>query len=990
MISCQNETGLFSMSAGRRALLFASSAILLATIAGHPAAAQNTAAQSDQQAADDEELEQIVVTGSRIRRSPLETPQPVMTLTAEDIDKTGQVSLGEFLQRLPVAGSAINRANNSSGNLGFPPDGGGIGAGASEIDLRYLGSKRTLVLVDGRRWIKGSSASGVSGAVDLNTIPVNVIDRIEVLQDGASTIYGSDAIGGVVNVITKNAYDGFEVSAYGGTFLNKGDGTSQEYTFRWGASGENTRVMLAASFTDQGKVFAGDRKISQFPIAGITDGTGGSSGTPQGRFIFTDPRTGETLSITLNDGALNDGGANKPAFDPLDPFGGDFHPFTTADRFNFQPFNLLLTPNKRVNIFGKAEVDVTDRIVFEMKAAYNNRRSVNQAAPEPLFMGSDAGAGFFLDNIFIPADHPFNPFGIDLNGGGSDPNLILIGRRPIEAGPRIFKQNVDTWVLSGTLSGEVDFAGRTVYWDFNATWAQNQANQRKFGAFNARKLALALGPVDECAAVPGCVPFNIFGGQGPNGQGSITQEMLDFVTFVQKDESEQRFFDVTFNVTGDMFDLPAGPLGYAFGYEHRKEQGFFTPDSVVSSGETAGVPASPTEGQFNVDEVYGEVNIPLVADLPFMRLLEANGSFRVSDYNTSGSKTVFKFGGDWRVNDDLLIRGTWSEGFRAPGIGELFNSGSRFDSTINDPCSDATGQTLANCQALGVPAGFTQINPQISVNTGGNPNLQPETSNTWTAGFAFSPDWFGEGSGFESLVVEANYYNIDLKNAIQALNAQDQLDQCVATLDPLFCSGIERGPGGSIIRFENQLTNIGRIKTDGIDWSVILTSEQFDVGQFRLSWLNTWLDSYKEFTLGPSGTLVPNERAGTELGSPERGFVEYKSTLALDWFYREFSVNFLLRYMSSLKETCPFDGSLGSLCSDAANGVNKIGSRLYGDLTVTWTPHIWKGDWALSVGVNNLFDTSTPICYSCDLNSFDGTLYPIPGPFGWVRLTWRR
>ncbi|GIX16447.1 MAG: TonB-dependent receptor [Rhodothalassiaceae bacterium] len=973
---------------------YLATASLLALLMGAPALAQQAAPQSDNQAV--EEIEEVVVTGSRIRRSPLEVPQPILNYSSEDIAKTGQASLGEFLQRLPIAGSAINRANNSSGNLGFPPDGGGIGAGASEIDLRYLGSKRTLVLVDGKRWVKGSSASGVSGAVDLNTIPVNVIDRIEILQDGASTIYGSDAIGGVVNIITKNAYEGFDVSAYGGTFLNKGDGTTQEYTFRWGAQTETTRVMLAASFTDQGKVFAGDRKISQFPIAGVSDGSGGSSATPQGRFIFFDPRVGEVFSITLNDGVLNDG-VTKPVFDPNDLANSDFHPFTTADRFNFQPFNLLLTPNKRVNIFGKAEVDLADNITFRGVAAYNNRRSVNQAAPVPLFLGSDAGSGFFLDNVFIPADHPFNPFGIDLNGGGDDPNLILLARRPIEAGPRIFRQNVDTWLLSGTVEGELEVAERPVYWDVNVTWAQNNAVQRFFNNINARRLAIALGPVDRCLAEPGCVPFNIFGGQGPDGKGSITQEMLDYVRFTQQDTSRQEFFDVTVNVSGDAIDLPAGPLGYAFGYEHRKETGFFQPDAAVIAGETADVPASPTAGGFNVDEVYGEINVPLVADAPFARLFEVSGSFRVSDYNTSGSETVFKAGGNWRVNDDLLIRGAWSEGFRAPGIGELFNTGSRFDSTINDPCSNATGQTAQNCAQLGVPSGFVQINPQISVQTGGNPNLEPETSDTWTAGFAYSPSWL-EGGVIESAVIEANYYNIDLKNAIQALNAQEQLNNCVATLDPAFCNGIVRGPGGSIIAFANQLTNIGRIKTDGIDWSVVLTTRQYDVGQFRVTWHNTWLNSYKEFTPGPGGVLIKNERAGTELGSPERGFIEYKSTLALDWFWREFSVNFILRYMSSLTEVC--GGSLHDfgkqdLCSNPGPssddpGTNKIGDRLYADLAINWSPEYLGGSWTLTVGVNNLFDTSTPLCFSCDLNSFDGTLYPIPGPFGFVRLTYRR
>ena len=972
----------------RRAVLTSCATGALVTASASASAQQPAGEGGDEEAA----IEEVVVTGSRIRRSALEQPQPVINLSAEDIDRSGQVAVADFLQRLPISGSAINRTNNSSGNLGFPPDGSGIGAGASEIDLRYLTSKRTLVLVDGRRWIKGSSASGVSGAVDLNTIPVGIIERIEILQDGASTIYGSDAIGGVVNIITSDRYDGFTASAYGGTYFNKGDGTTQEYDFRWGAEAERTRVLLDVSFTKQGAVSAADRKISQFPIAGVSDGSGGSSGTPQGRFIFRDPNTGVVSSITLNDGVLNNGSTAIPFFDPDNPgSGGDFHSFTTADRFNFQPFNFLVTPNKRVNIFAKAEYDVTDSILFKLTASYNNRRSTNRAAPEPLFLGSDAGSGFFLDNVFIPADHPFNPFGFDLDGTD---NLILIGRRPLEAGPRIFRQNVDTWLVTGAFEGDFAVAGRQVYWDFNVTWAQNQANQRKFGAFNARKLALALGPVDDCARIPGCVPFNIFGGQGPDGTGSITKEMLDFVTFVQKDESEQRLFDLTLNVTGNLLDLPAGPLGYALGYEHRKETGFFLPDSVVSSGETAGVPASPTDGGFNVDEFYGEINVPLLADLPMVRRLEANGSFRISDYDLFGSNTVFKFGGDWRVNADFLIRGSYSEGFRAPGIGELFNTGSRFDATITDPCSNAAGATLTNCQALGVPTGFVQINPQISVNTGGNPNLKPETSNNWTVGFVYRPSFVEEALRLESVVIEANYYNIQLDGAIQALNAQDQLNQCVATLDPLFCSGISRGPGGSIVRFENQLTNIGRIETDGIDWSVTATTEESDIGRFRIAWNNTLLDDFKEFTLGTGGTLVGVQRAGTELGSPERGFVEYKSSLILDWFFREFSANVNLRYLSAITEVCGgslFDFGKQDLCSDPGPssdnpGTNRIGSRIYTDVQVSWTPRFFDDKATISIGVNNITKTDTPLCFSCDLNSFDGTLYPIPGRFGYARL----
>jgi len=197
-----------------------------------------------QQTTEAEEPDQeVLVTGSRIRRDPVEEPAPLQTVTAEDIDRTGEVSVGEYLQRLPISGSAINRTNNSSGNLGFPPDGGGISAGATEIDLRYLTAKRALVLVDGKRWVRGSSASGVSGAVDLNTIPVDAIERIEVLQDGASPIYGADAIAGVINIITRSNFDGFQATVHQGTF-DEGDGTTQEYNLSWGAVGETTQAFI--------------------------------------------------------------------------------------------------------------------------------------------------------------------------------------------------------------------------------------------------------------------------------------------------------------------------------------------------------------------------------------------------------------------------------------------------------------------------------------------------------------------------------------------------------------------------------------------------------------------------------------------------------------------------------------------------------------------------------------------------------------------------
>ncbi len=957
-----------SLATMRKLQLLAGCAAVAVTFAT-PTIAQDTAV---------DEFEEVVVTGSRIRQNPLEATNPVQVLSAADIDASGQVSVADFLQRLPIAGSAINRTNNSSGNLGFPPDGSGIGAGASQIDLRYLTSKRVLVLVDGKRWIRGSSASGVSGAVDLNTIPTGIIQSIEVLQDGASTIYGSDAIAGVVNIKTRTDYEGFRASAYYGQF-DEGDGESQEYDVSWGASSDRSRVLLDVSYTKQGSVEAADRELTAYALP--FENLGASSGTPQGRFVFNN----DFGSITPNDGA-----GPVPNFDPADPTGAnsDYHAFTLQDRFNYSPYNKVMTPSERVNIFAKAEYDVTDSITLRTTAAYNNRRSVSQAAPEPLFFGADAGAGYWMDNIVVPVDHPYNPFGIELN----PTTFAFGGRRPLEAGPRIFTQNVDTWYVSSTLDGDFDAGGRTWYWDVNATWSQSQANQVKNGAFNARKISEALGDPDACAALPGCVPLNIFGGQGPDGQGTITQAMLDYITFTQKDESRQKLLDISANLAGEIVDLPAGPLGVALGWNYREETGRFIPDNVVSSGETAGVPASPTAGYIHVKEFYGEMNVPLIADKEFAKNISLSGAFRSSDYNTSGSNTVFKVGAVWQVNDDLTFRGNWSEGFRAPNIGELYNTGSRFDSTITDPCSTGGGTAQhPNCSALGVPADLVQINPQISVTTGGNPDLTPETAKTWTAGFTFSPSGLADSMGLEGITFEANYYDISMSNVIQAPNASEVLQGCVETLADVFCNAVTRTANGQVTRIAGVLTNIAGIDTNGFDWSISAETVPADWGQLRFKWVNSHLFSFEESVPNATGGIDVIDRAGTELGSPERAYIKFKSSVFLDWTKDQWTVGATFRYLDSVEEAC--GGLIGDFgftqyCSNGADG-NTLGSTFYTDLQVTYRPEWWDGETAITLGIQNLLDQDPPFCSTCDLNNFDGTVHATPGRYFYGQISFK-
>ena len=933
-------------------------------------------------AQDDASGDEIVVLGSRIRQDPLAAGRPVLNLDEDAIDKSGLNSVGDFLQRIPSSGGGLNAKVNSSGNFGNPPDGGGVGAGSAEIDLRFLTSRRTLVLVDGLRWVNGASASGVPGATDLNTIPSSVIERIEILQDGASPIYGSDAIAGVVNIITKQEQDGFSASAQVGAF-DKGDGTSQDYQLSWGVSNDRTKIFFAGQYVHQNSVDSADRDIADFPVPTLDQCINTcSSATPFGRILFTDPNTLTEVDLTLASG-FQYTGAN-PVYDPLNPGGGtdDFKPFTTADRFNFSPFNFILTPQERVSFMTQITHELSDSMQFRGKALFNNRKSVNQAAPIPLFVGPFGGNGNRMDTISIDATNPFNPFGFTLDGVNG-PGFGVF-RRFFEAGPRHFEQNVDTFYLSGTFSGEF---GNGWFWDASAYWSQNQADQIANGIVNSAKLEQALGPLALCTG--SCVPFNIFG-----GPGSITQPMIDFVTFDQHDSSEQEIWDLQLNFGGDLFDLWAGPLSFAAGFEHRDQSGSFSPDPVVTAGDTADIPAQPTAGGFNVEEIYGEFSLPLIQNFALGRVIVADFAIRHSTYSTGFKTTAIKYGGRWQVSDDFTIRGGFTEGFRAASIGELFGSLSRNDAILVDPCSSdvISAGNIANCAALGVPATYTQINAQISTTVGGNPNLQAEESDAWNVGLTYAPDW--EGFFLENFVAEANYYDIEITGAIQAPNAQLLLDGCVATLDPAFCSSITRNSAGFITSFSNQLTNIGGINTRGLDWSM-----RFDVplggSNLNVNWLSTRLFDYTELTPISTGFLAES-REGKLRGTPQQAFPRLKSTLTADWDLGSLNVRSTWRYISGLTEQCrgrtailAISGAVGCSNFNLTNddlSTNRLKAKIYMDLSASLAVNDRT---EFTVGVNNLLDTDPPPCFSCQAGGFDPAQYDVPGQFGYVRLTFR-
>ncbi len=954
-----------SRTPGRDAgLLLLSTALYLALAA--PVWAQEEAASEE---------EEIVVTGSRIHRDPLNNASPVADLTGEDLDRTGLTSTADILQRLPFSGGGLSTRVNSSGNFGNPPDGGGVGAGSAEIDLRYLNPRRVLVLVDGLRWVNGASASGVPGSTDLNTIPASLIERVEILQEGASSIYGTDAIAGVVNIITRDEFEGFEASAYLGLY-DEGDGETQDYQLTWGSRADaGPHIVLGLNHVRQEDVSSADRRISRFPQPYATSCVphlpgGCSFGVLQGVYEINDPNTPEGfLDLVTNVGVVG-----VPAYDPNDPFGptSDFHEFTDADRFNFQPFNFMLTPSTRTGLFGIVTQDLTEDIRLRVRAVYNNRVSENQAAPIPIFIGPDAGNGNLLDTIVVDVTNPFNPFGFTLEPG----TYNVIGRRLIEAGPRHFEQTVNTYYFAATLDGDATLAGRELFWDVNAVYSRNRAEQIMNGNVNSRKLQQALGPIADCTAP--CVPFNIF-----SGAGSVTQEMLDFVGFVQHDVSEQELTDYTANVTMDVFELPAGALSIAAGAEYRELSGFFLPDAVVVAGESSDIPAQPTSGSYDVTEFYAEVDVPILANQPFAHELALTAATRFSDYSTFGEDETSQAGLRWRPIEDLLFRATWAQGLRAPSIGELFGSLSRFDQVLTDPCSDMLGldpnppgaapaDIQANCIALGVPAdgSYVQLNPQISVTTGGNPDLDPETSEGVTLGAVYSPAWARDASWTNGLTLEVNWNSIEVDAPIQPLNAQLQLNRCVATLDPVSCAGITRTGSGVINSFSNQLINIGAIETESVDLRVSYESPDYSVGTFGVTWLTNFLLDFTEFVPATGGfTAISLE--GVERGSPSQGFPEVKSTFILDWEHDALFASLTQRYIDELVEQ---------------NGGNVLGDTWYTDAQIGWR----ADQFTLTGGVTNLFNEDPPGCFTCDLNNFDPTTYDIPGRFFYVRIAYSK
>ena len=889
-------------------------------------------------------LDRIQVTGSRIRRTDIETSQPVFSLSREEIQAQGLTSVGDVIQNITANGSTLNTNANNGGN------------GETRVSLRNLGSSRTLVLVNGRRWVGGT---GLGGAVDLNTIPTAAVERIEVLKDGASSIYGSDAIAGVVNVILRKNFDGAEANAYIGQY-DKGDGTRSSYDFTLGSSGDRWAAMFGVGYVKEEPVMAGDREISAVPKFGSSPGFGGSFGTPNGNFAIIDPVTGEWQNP--------DGEYGVFVADPADPRG--WRPYRGGpDNYNFAPDNYLVTPQERVSLFSNGSLEITDNIRFVATAQYNERRSSQLLAASPLFI--------FGERPGISADSIYNPYGRDVNA---------IGRRFNEGGFRVFSQDVNTWAFNGGFEGSFDIGERFFDWEAGMFYGRNDQSDTTNGLVQLSRLDAAIGPsfrdadgTPRCgtpaAPIDNCVPLDML-----SGAGGITQEMADGVTFVAHDNFGYTMKTHYANIGGELFDLPGGPLAFSFGLEQREESGFDDPDALINSGDTSGNARTATSGGYKVDEAYLELAIPVLADLPFAKLLDFSVATRYSDYSTFGDTVNSKFGFRWKPINDLMVRGNWAEGFRAPSIAELFGGQSDSFPNLTDPCAGSL-QGIPNTDIPPGCAGinqYNQPNTQIRITVGGNPALLPETSTSKTLGLVYSPSYV------EGLDFALDWWNIRLDGTISGLGPDEILDRCYVQGNPNNeCGLITRNADGSIADLLSSGLNLGSTEVEGYDLTVGYRMPENSWGKFSLVSDTTYLASYINDDDG-------NNLAGEY--SDRNNNWRIRQNLALRWELGDVGATWMARYYSGQDESCRSVASSqrALLCSDPTRRIatgpapeNHIPSVTYNDASV-----FWKAPWnaKVTLGVNNILDRDPPRSATTFANSFDPQM-EIPGRFMYMRYT---
>jgi outer membrane receptor protein involved in Fe transport len=973
-------------SAIRLALNVSAGAGALAIALTPNAFAQDAASDSDKTELPRLEIEETVVTGSRIKRADIDSASPVTVLDRADMQLTGMLDVGDFLQRMPsMSGSPIGTTTNNGGN------------GSVLIDLRGLGTDRTLTLVNGQRIVDGG---------DFQTIPSTMVDRIEVLKDGASAVYGADAVAGVVNIITRRDFEGVEFTAQTADWFDSA-GKQNSFGVIAGTEFDRGNFVFGAEYIDQDEAFQSDvpwafmqDSFYIYPegcerqVAAPYDGTPtggcypiGSSSIPAGRFrplggplmLIGTPQAGPNLAGTpiLHDGR----------------------------NYNYAPVNYLQTPYQRYNIFSEGHFEVTDNVRFNAEFRGNYRKSAQELAPTPLFC--DVGDPCFpVENgggqLGISADNFYLRQAITNFNAANDPAVsgvddqpfvgaVSVRRRMFEQ-PRRFTQEIQQWQFVAGLEGEI----QDIDWNIYVNYGARNRSDQDFGQYSGARLAQALGPsadlngdgVPECytnindpsTLIPGCVPLNLLGGgevvreTGEPVVGSVTQEMFDYISFTLNDSFSTRNTSVGASASGSLFELPGGELGWAAGWAYWKQEFRFTPDSGKSADAVTGNASTPTNGDLINNGVFVEVLAPVYDN--GSQAVTIKGGLRYDDWDAFKGDETWQLGVELQVVEDLKLRGTAGTIFRAPTITDLFAGLQDSFPTFTDPCDPTSGPIAPGCNGQTAPAGENQLLSKV----GGNPFLQPETGDTITAGVVWTPS-----IGEHSFTATVDYWKIDVDDAISSLGAQFILDDCYIFLNEASCALVTRRPADfGIQQVIDGPLNVATQGAEGID-TEIRWDYSSSIGQWQASILWSHLIERTKLPFPGAEEQRLDGRFTDPTAQDGGAYAEDKANFTLQWAMGDLSIGYLAEYISSL------DADTFCNCGEGnrpdGTYIQDIHAELYSDIVVSY--ELGGLGLTLTGGVTNITDEAPPFIEEGFNATTDPSTYRLFGIGYYLRAAWK-
>ena len=941
--------------------------------------------------AQDSDSDTITVTGSRIARQDFVANSPVATVDSAQFEMSGTINTESLLNTLPQTVPGLDRTSNNPGN------------GTATVDLRGLGSGRTLVLINGSRAMPG----GTGGVVDINTIPASLIERVEVVTGGASAVYGSDAIAGVVNFILKDDFEGVEVNV-GYEQTQRGDGRYQNLDVTMGGNFDNGRgnVVMNMGYVNREAVFQGDRSFSREALGGTQAGGAlfglGSSGVPGGHLFdfnfsgtFDWSAAGLAPAIAgLGDdcgaaglSAREDGGGGfycggqvlfNAAGDPLPWINGG----PGNSRYNYAPVNYLQLPQERYNATVLGRYDISDSVEMYTRVSFAQNQVDSQLAPTPAFSFFDIN----LSNPFLTTDTLalLSPLDTDSDGLVN----VYLGRRMVETGARRSNDIRTMFQFQVGLRGDL---GGTWEWDMYYQTGRTMQSASIEGDVSQPRMQQALLTTDGVTCTDpsgGCAPINIF------GPGNISAAGAAFVSTRLNVENERNQSVFSANVFGDtdgFISLPGGPIGLATGFEYREESADYRPSQDLQAGTLLGFNASPAVGgHYDVYDFYGEALLPILSGVPMAEVLELELAARYSDYSTAGGTSSYKVAGRWSPIDPVSFRASFNTATRAPNIGELFSPVGNSFPGASDPCAGGTLGSYPGssarldtlCAATGVPTADIgtdfQPNGQIESLVGGNANLGVEEAETFTVGFIVEPPMI------EGLTISVDYFDIQMENIITAPAAQFILDSCYSVgtqagagnTDPnsQFCSLISRfSSGAAIDTISANLNNVALATVTGVDinvdYSIGEILPEYIPGSWELAVIGTRIEENSSQENAASAVV---DCAGSFSGACGEPIQEWNHRATISWFNGPVSTQLTWRY-------------LGETISQDAE--DTLDAESYFDMSATWEI---SDTYSITGGIDNLLDTSPPILGDNQeqANTYPAT-YDVFGRTFWLNLRGR-